>query len=325
MSAVPRITVVGSYAAGLTMNVPRLPVSGQTQLGWGYRFEHGGKGSNQAVACARLGASVKFVARIGADHFGDLALGLYQQEGIDVSHVIRMEDVPTGVGFIMVEDTSGHNLISLDPGANGRLCPQDVLDGAAQLTTSQVVLTQLEIPVPAAAEALANARTQGAVAILNPAPAQPLPDEVLQLATIVTPNETEARILAGLPAQIPACEEEIARELIRRGASQVVMTLGEKGALVATSGGMFRVPAISVRAVDTTGAGDAFSAGMAVALACGEELESAVRFAVVAGGLAVTKPGVIPALPRMNEVLEFYRESDQRAPEWLKTLMSGQW
>ncbi|MGH9431583.1 MAG: ribokinase [Terriglobia bacterium] len=317
MSSVPRIAVVGSYAAGLTMNVPRLPAPGETQLGSGYRFEHGGKGSNQAVGCARLGASVQFVARIGADAFGNMALELYQQEGIDVANITRMTEVPTGTGFIMVESSSGHNLISLDPGANGQLSPQDVLNCRQALASSQVLLTQLEIPVTAAAEALACARAQGAIAILNPAPAQPLPGEVLRSASLLTPNESEARILVGLAAQARTSEEDIARALMSRGVGQVVITLGEKGALVATAESTVRIPAISVRAVDTTGAGDAFNAGLAVALACGAGLEAAVGFAVVAGGLAVTKQGVVPALPHLDEVLEFYRQSGWSTPEWL--------
>ncbi|MGH9453287.1 MAG: ribokinase [Terriglobia bacterium] len=320
MSSVPRIAVVGSYAAGLTMNMQRLPAPGETQLGSGYRFEHGGKGSNQAVGCARLGAAVHFVARIGTDAFGDMALNLYQQEGIDAAAITRMPDPPTGVGFIMVESTSGHNLISLDPGANGQLCAQDVLNFERDLSSCQVLLTQLEIPVTAAATALACARSQGVVAILNPAPATTLPDDVLRSASILTPNESEARILAGLPAGAPSSEEEIARKLMARGAGQVVITLGEKGALVATPQSMLHIAAIPVRAVDTTGAGDAFNAGLAVALACGATLEAAAQFAVVAGGLAVTKQGVVPSLPRLREVLEFYGKSGWPTPEWMRTV-----
>lgn len=319
MPAVPRIAVVGSYAAGLTMNVPRLPAPGETQLGSGYRFEHGGKGSNQAVGCARLGARVQLVARIGSDAFGDAALELYQQEGIDAAHVTRVPVVSTGVGFIMVESATGRNLIGLDPGANGKLCPHDVRGCAQAITSSQVLLTQLEIPVFAAAGALACARSAGVMTILNPAPAQPLPEEVFRYADILTPNESEARILVGLAADSEACNEDIARELIALGANQIVITLGERGALAATAQSILRIPAISVPVADTTGAGDAFNAGLAVALACHVDFENAIKFAVVTGGLAVTKPGVIPALPHLEEVLEFYQASGRAAPEWLPT------
>ncbi len=322
MSLTPRIAVVGSYAAGLTMSVARLPGPGETQLGSGYRFEHGGKGSNQAVGCARLGAHVHFVARIGTDAFGDAALDLYKQEDMDVGNITITPEAPTGVGFIMVESASGHNLISLDPGANGYLSPQDVRRCEKTIASSQVLLTQLEIPVPAAAEALACARSHGVVTILNPAPAQPLPAEVLRSASIITPNESEARILAGLAADADACDKDIARGLIDRGARQVVITLGEKGALVATDQSMVYIPAISIRAVDTTGAGDAFNAGLAVALACGTGLEAAVRFAVITGGLAVTKQGVVPALPHLDDVLEFHRSAGKPSPGWLAALQA---
>jgi ribokinase len=317
MPTVPKIAVVGSYAAGLTMAVPRLPASGETQVGSDYRFEHGGKGSNQAVSCARLGARVHFVARIGKDDFGAGALGLFRQEGIDISNVTVTDDAPTGVGFIMVEQTSGYNIISLDPGANARLSGDDVRRSGPAIASAQVLLTQLEIPLAAAGEALALARAQGVLAILNPAPAQPLPDEVLQSASILTPNESEARLLAGLAADHPVCEEDIARELMGRGANHVVITLGERGALAATPQSMRRIPAITVDAVDTTGAGDAFAAGLAVALANGVNFEAAVEFAVVTGGLAVTRKGVVPALPGAREVLEYYHGLGKAAPEWL--------
>ncbi|HUY14688.1 MAG TPA: PfkB family carbohydrate kinase [Terriglobia bacterium] len=146
--------MVGSYAAGLTMNVPRLPAPGETQLGSGYWFEHGGKGSNQEAGCARLGANVQLVAWIGSDAFGDAALELHQQEGIDAAHGTRMPEASTGVGFIMVESATGHNLIGLDPGANGMLSPHDVVRCAQAITQSQVLLAQLEIPVSAAAGTL---------------------------------------------------------------------------------------------------------------------------------------------------------------------------
>lgn len=318
-----RIAVVGSYATGLTMKVERMPSTGETLLGSGYRVDYGGKGSNQAVGCARLGANVSFVARIGKDSFGEMALSLYRDEGIDVAHVTQTADAPTGVGFIIVESASGHNCITIDPGANELLTAGDVSRCEPAFDSAAVVLTQLEIPVAAAEAALARGRACGAVTILNPAPVRPLPNSVLSLIDVLTPNESEAKVLAGRSPDAVTDPVEVARELIRGGVNQVVMTLGEKGALIVTASSSTHVPAIRVLAVDTTGAGDAFNAGLAMATACGESLEDAVRFAVITGGLAVTKEGVIPSLPSRDQVHLFYRQLGLAAPNWLSGDRAG--
>jgi len=213
----PRIAVVGSYATGLTMKVERMPSTGETLLGTGYRVDYGGKGSNQAVACARLGASVSFVAKIGTDPFGEMALGLYRDEGIDVTHVLRVADTPTGVGFIIVEASSGHNCIAIDPGANEFLTAADVAQCESAFNSSAVVLTQLEIPVAAAEAGLAQGRALGAVTILNPAPVRTLPSSILQLVDILTPNQSEAKVLAGINPAADVEPEEVARILIGSG------------------------------------------------------------------------------------------------------------
>lgn len=320
---VPRITVVGSYATGLTMKVKRLPSTGETLLGTGYRVDYGGKGSNQAVGSARLGANVSFVARIGKDAFGEMALGLYRDEGIDVAHVKQTAAAPTGVGFIIVEAASGNNCIAIDPGANELLSADDISDCAAAFQSTSVVLTQLEIPVAAAEAALRFGRAVGAITILNPAPVRPLPPSILQLVDVLTPNQVEAKVLTGRSPDDVIEPEQLARELIRSGVKQVVMTLGERGALIVTSSSTTHVPAISVSAVDTTGAGDAFNAGLAIALASGASLEAAVQFAVVTGGLAVTKEGVIPSLPSQNEIRQFYRECGTTLPVWFASGPAG--
>jgi len=313
----PRITVVGSYATGLTMKVKRLPSAGETLLGTGYRVDYGGKGSNQAVGCARLGAKVRFVAKVGKDAFGEMAVRLYRDEGIDIRHVTQTADAPTGVGFIVVEAKSGSNCIVLDPGANELLTAAEVLEVAFE--SSPVVLTQLEIPVPAAEAALAQGRARGAVTILNPAPVRSLPESMLQMVDVLTPNEVEARLLVGRSPDAAIDPEAVAHELIRRGVKQVVMTLGEKGAVIVTASSCTHVPAIPVAAVDTTGAGDAFNAGLATAIAFGANREDAVRFGVVTGGLAVTKEGVIPALPNREELFRFYQEHEIALPNWFST------
>jgi len=315
----PSITVVGSYATGLTMKVGRLPSSGETLLGTGYRMDYGGKGSNQAVGCARLGARVSFVAKIANDNLGQMALRLYCEEGVDASHVLQTADVATGVGFILVEEASGRNCIVLDPGANERLSAADVSKCEAAFTSPAVVLTQLEIPVDAAEAALRQGRACRAVTILNPAPVRPLPSRVLQFVDVLTPNEVEAKVLTGRRPVDSVSPEDVGRELVSAGVKNVIMTLGEKGALVVTESGTEHFPALPVRAVDTTGAGDAFNAGLATALAWGATLEQAVEFAIVTGGLAVTREGVIPSLPDCNQVVESYRARGLAPPGWLAT------
>ncbi len=311
-----QIIVVGSYATGLTMRVDRLPSPGETLLGKGYRVDFGGKGSNQAVACARLGSRVRFIAKIGLDNFGDMALGLHREEKVDVSSVIQVPDKPTGVGFIIV-DAKGNNCITIDPAANDLLTAEEVSQCLKILTPETIVLTQLEIPAEAAGAAMAQGREKGALTILNPAPARILPDSVLQFVDILTPNQSEAKVLTGRIPNAAVEPETVARELICRGVKRVVMTLGETGALVMTDNSSSYIPAIKVSAEDTTGAGDAFNGGLAVALSRGANLDDAVRFAVVTGGLAVTREGVVPSLPTRAEVLQFYRQRGQVPPHWL--------
>lgn len=299
------------------MKVDRLPRSGETLLGTGYRVDYGGKGSNQAVGCARLGARIRFVAKIGKDSFGEMALRLYRDEGIDTTWVQQTGVAPTGVGFITVEGSSGHNCIVLDPGANELLTAEDVAACRAGLESSAIVLTQLEIPVEAAEAALALGRAGGAITILNPAPVRPLPSSVLALVDVLTPNETEAKVLAGESPDATIEPAAVARRLIHKGVKQVVMTLGEKGAVIVTPSCVCHIPAVSVRALDTTGAGDAFNAGLAMALAAGATLEEGVQFAAVTGGMAVIREGVIPSLPHRDEVLAFHRQRSLTPPEWL--------
>ena len=314
--SIPRIVVLGSYATGLTMKVKRLPRTGETLLGSGYRVDYGGKGSNQAVGCARLGAEVSFVVKVGKDAFGEMALGLYRDERVDTTYVRQAVDAPTGVGFIIVEEASGHNCITIDPGANELLSAAEVSECEGAFESATVVLTQLEIPVATAEAALRCGRSKGLTTILNPAPVRALPASVLELVDVLTPNEVEAKVLAGRDPDDTSEPEEVAHQLIRSGVKQVVMTLGEKGALIVSGRSCTHVPAARMSAVDTTGAGDAFNAGLATALASGASLESGVRFAVITGGLAVTREGVIPSLPQREEVLAYHRQNELTVPGW---------
>src|SRR5215469_317646 len=249
-----------------------------------------------------------------------LSRGLWW-EGVESGGGLRQAvDAPTGVGFIIVEEASGHNCITIDPGANELLSAAEVSECEGAFESATVLLTQLEIPVAAAEAALRCGRSKGLTTILNPAPVRALPPSVLELIDVLTPNEVEAKLLAGRDPDDTSEPEEVARQLIRSGVNQVVMTLGEKGALIVSGTSSTHVPAARMSAVDTTGAGDAFNAGLATALASGAGLESGVRFAVVAGGLAVTREGVIPSLPQREEVLAYHRQNELTVPGWFAAI-----
>ena len=304
----PLLTVVGSFAVGLTMRAARFPVAGETLLGTDFDMGPGGKGSNQAVGAARLGAEVELVAVIGQDLFGDMAMALYQREGVGVALLRRTAERNTGVGFITL-NAAGENHIVLDMGANHLLSTEDVDMAEPLIARSDAVLSVLEIDPATAAHGLGLARRHGAITILNPAPAQPLSDDLLSVVDVLTPNESELRILSGLPPDDPTDMMELARRLLARGVRHLVVTRGGEGALVISAGGgpAQAVAGVPVTVVDTTGAGDAFTCALGVALAeagAADEASvlAAVRFAVYAGALACTRLGVVPALATRAEV-----------------------
>jgi ribokinase len=298
----PRITVIGSFAVGLTLRAPRFPVAGETLIGSDFDMGPGGKGSNQAVGAARLGAESHLVAVIGNDLFGDVAARLYAEEGVGASHLRRTSERNTGVGFITL-NAEGQNQIVLDMGANHLLTPADVDAAEDLIAASRAVLSVLEIAPATAARAMQLARKHGVTSILNPAPAQPLDDALLGAVDVLTPNESELRLLCGLPPDDPRDTLALARQLQARGARHLVVTLGGAGALIVTAEGeVHHVTGQPVNVVDTTGAGDAFTSALGVALAEGQPLITAVRFATCAGALACTRLGVVPALPRRAEV-----------------------
>lgn len=298
----PKITVVGSFAVGLTLRAPRFPVKGETLIGSDFDIGPGGKGSNQAVGAARLGAESHLIGVIGADIFGDVGVNLYRQEGVGIEHLRRTSERNTGVGFITL-NPEGDNHIVLDMGANHLFSAQDVDRAEELIASSDTVLSVLEIPPPAAARGLALARKHGVISILNPAPAQPLDDALLSQVDVLTPNESELRILCGLAPDDATDTLELAHRLQKRGVRNLVVTRGRQGALViAQDGTVAQVPGQKVNVVDTTGAGDAFTCALGVALAEGRPLLAAVRFATCAGALACTKLGVIPALATRAEV-----------------------
>ncbi len=304
----PVITVVGSFAVGMTLRTARMPIFGETLLGSDFDMGPGGKGSNQAVGVARLGAQAYFAGIVGDDKLADIGLELYASEGIDTTYLHKTKTMATGVGFIMV-NPSGHNGIILDMGANKLMDAAFVDQVGPQITRSAVVMAVLEIPVVAAARAMELGRQHGVCTILNPAPATKLDDSVFRYIDYLTPNETELRILMGLAPDDPTPTIELAAQLRQRGVKNLIVTQGEHGALILNDDGRVVVPGAHVEVVDTTGAGDAFNAGLAIALAEGQPLQEAVQFANCAGALACTRLGAIPALATRAEVERLYRQT----------------
>lgn len=310
----PKITVIGSYAVGMTMKTDRFPVCGETRLGSDFQALHGGKGSNQAIEAARLGAIVNFIGCIGKDSFGEKAIELFKEEGINYENVKRSEKFSTGVGFITVDEL-GHNNIVIDFGANNDISCEDIDKVEAVIASCDILLVQLEICIKAVEHAVKIAKKHGVTVILNPAPFQTLSDKLLQNTDILTPNETEARLILGLRPDEDILEIEIGKKLIDRGVKTAIITLGSKGALIVTKDSNMFVPVRKVKVVDTTGAGDTFSSSLAIAIAEGRSLREAVEFAGAAASLSVMKYGVVPSLPYREEVENYLKEKEEVSHE----------
>lgn len=296
-----KIVVVGSFNADLTSYMERMPRPGETVAGHKFVIGPGGKGSNQAVAAARLGAKVTFVGRVGQDVFASYALACWQEEGINTEFVVQDPDYATGVAPIFV-DKNGENSIVVVLGANLRLGRADVDAAAEAIAGADVLLTQLEIDYDTTGYALRMAKENGVRTILNPAPAGYLSDETLALADIITPNETELEVLAGLKAETP---ERAASALLKSDQQRIIITLGSQGARLVERAGTVAIPGYDVDVVDTTGAGDAFNGALAVAIAEGRRQNDAIAFANAAAALCVTKPGTAPSMPHRSEVEAF--------------------
>jgi ribokinase len=298
MSARPRIFVVASYMHAFVVRAPRIPREGETVFGTDSEIGPGGKGSNQAIAAARLGGQVDILARVGQDSLGEAARELWEQEGLGNRWVSVDEDNrPTGMAFIIV-DEAGQNRIIVTPGANDALLPHHAREAEATIAQADILVAQFESPAEVVEEALTIARVHGVTTILNPAPAREVSDALLSLADIITPNEAEAQVLIGWEGN----PKEMAGALRRRGPRAVVMTLGEAGAYVLDGTGGRTIPGIKVEPYDTTGAGDAFTGALAVALGRGVKLDEAVRFAHLGGAFCVTRSGVVPGLGREEDL-----------------------
>ncbi len=298
-----RVTVMGSYITDLTFRTGKLPAWGQTILGADFRLGPGGKGSNQAVAAARLGARVSFISKLGRDPFADLARRTWAAEGIDARFVTESPDAPTGAASIVVRETTGENAIVVVPGSGLRLTASEVDGARPVLKGAGIFLTQLESPVEVVRHALWLAKDLGVATILNPAPGLPLPRDVYGLCDYLTPNESEAATLLDGPVSGLAGAEHAADVFLARGARNVVVTLGAQGALVKNGSVARHVSAVDAGPVlETTGAGDAFNGGLAVALAEGLDLVAATRFGCAVAGISVTRHGTAPSMPTRAEV-----------------------
>lgn len=300
----PRVCVIGSANLDFTVALPRLPRVGETVSAGTLLVNRGGKGANQAVAARRLGADVRLIACVGDDDSGgDIRRALVEQ-GIGVEGIVSTPEASTGTALIFV-DPEGRNQIGVAPGANHRLTVEMAGRGEDAITWAEVVLCQLEVPVPVVRWALETARRHGVATVLNPAPVQELSDELLALVDYLTPNAGEVMALTGIEVQDLDSGRQAAARLVERGAGTVIITLGEQGALVCDGGSVVHFEAFPVEAVDTTGAGDAFNGALAVGLAAGGTVEQIIPLASAAAALTCTRRGAQDSLPGRTDVERF--------------------
>ena len=296
------IYVIGSSNTDMVVKTEKLPLPGETVIGGTFFMNPGGKGANQAVAAARLGGRVTFIARVGADLFGSQALQQFQKENIDTRFVTQDPEHPSGVALIGV-DRQGENTIIVAPGSNRQLNVKDVANAFESIEEKSIILIQLEIPQETVEFAILSGKKKNCDVILNPAPVQPVDDNALRNLSIITPNETEAEMLTGIRITDLKTAEQAARQLHQSGVQNVIITLGSKGAFVSTGSNGKLVAAPKVTAVDTTAGGDCFNGALAVALAEGMKIEEAVGFACKAASLSVTRMGAQSSMPYRKEVI----------------------
>jgi len=300
----PKITVIGSSNTDLVATVPKLPAPGETVMGKEFIVAPGGKGANQAVAIARIGGDVTFVAKVGMDDYGEQALNNFKKDGIDTSFVFRDDDAPSGVALIFV-DENGENMLVPVSGANGRLLPADIEKARTAIESADILVLQLEIPLQTVEYATIIAHEKGVPVILNPAPGRKLEKRLIEKVTYITPNETEAETLTDIKVTDDASAKMAGKELLNLGAKIAIITMGKQGAMLVDSSASQLIPAFKVNAVDATAAGDAFNGGFAYAVANGRDLEEAIKFGNAVAAITVTRMGAQPSMPTKDELKEF--------------------
>jgi ribokinase len=289
----------------LVVKSPRIPAVGETILGEDFIMTPGGKGANQAVAAAKLGAEVYFIAKLGDDIFAEQSLKNFKKEGVNTKYVVQTKEAPSGIALITVDD-AGNNVIVVAPGANQKLSPDDVKKAESDIASSGALVAQLEVPLETVEFAAQLANESGVLFILDPAPAQKLRPELLKMVDVLTPNETEAQILTGIEVtsnRDSACTA--VKKLLEYGVKSVILTMGANGFLLGTDDEMEFVPAVKVNAVDATAAGDAFTGSLAVGLAQGKTLANSALFANYVAALSVTKMGAQSSMPTREAVESF--------------------
>lgn len=297
-----KVAILGIFAADLAFRAKRLPVMGETLLGEGFVMGPGGKGSNQSVAAARAGGDVRFITKIGQDAFGDIAIATWKGAGVDTSCVTRLADQLTGAAFIFVSSETGNNAIIVNAGAAGTVTAADVVAAEAAIKDSRVFVTQLETAVEASWRGLELARKAGAITVFNPAPAAKIDPAIYKLCDYVTPNETEAAEITGVQVVSVDDARAAGNKLLEMGVGNALITLGANGVLLHNAKQSVHVPAYKVKVVETTGAGDAFNGGFAVAIGEGQDPVAAARFGVATASLSVTKAGTAPSMPTRAEI-----------------------
>jgi ribokinase len=304
--AKPKVCVLGAFVADLTCRTERMPKWGETILGIAFKLGPGGKGSNQAVAAARLNSEVRLITKLGRDAFGEMARKFYREQGMSLDRVYEDPEESSGTATIVVDDRTRENAIVVVQGACGHLTVSEVEAAGAEIATSDIFLTQLELPIPPTLRGIEIAHEAGVPVILNPAPAIPIPKEIFRKVDYLTPNESEALGLIGKKSLSDFDDlESLVDRLISLGVSNVVLTLGEKGAFVKGPSVCCHIPAFQHGSVvETTGAGDAFAGGLAVALAEKKSLEAATVYGCAVAGISVTRAGTAPSMPMRYEVDE---------------------
>ncbi len=297
-----KILVIGSSNTDMVIKSSRIPQPGETILGGTFFMNAGGKGANQAVAAARLGGDVSFIAKTGDDIFGKQAIELFRTEGIDVSGIIVDAQYPSGVALITV-DANGENCIVVAPGANAALSIADIEAAKEKIESASIILMQLETPVATIERIAEIASSKNRIVVLNPAPATALSDELLKKIAVITPNQKEAEMLTGIKVTDKNTAAEAAKILQQKGIATVIITMGAQGAFVFYNDESYLIESIKVNAVDTTAAGDVFNGALVVALANGEEIKEAVEFACKAAAISVTRLGAQASAPYLNELL----------------------